>query len=129
MLEVRDCKYGRGVFAVETLPEGILVEESPILVFSSEEAEYILNTHLQLYTFEYNADNTCLAFGLGSLFNHSSKPNTAYRINKREQVIEFYTYRKIRKNSQLFIDYGYSMKDARNFEKHLEYKEYVRRYF
>lgn len=115
MIEVRKCKYGRGVFATETIPKGTIIEVSPLLTFSKKEAKLIAKTTLQLYVYDFGKNRLSLALGVGSLFNHKTYNNVTYNTLRRKKVIEYRTTKKVRKGSQLFINYGYTMRDVRKW--------------
>jgi SET domain-containing protein len=77
------------------------------------ESNKINPTILNCYVFEWNNhEKSAIALGYGSLFNHSSKKNVTYKNNYRDKTIDFVATRNIKKGQQLFINYGYNVKDA-----------------
>jgi len=106
------------VFATETIPKGTVVERSPVIIIEDKHEETVAKMPLQLYLFEFGK-HQAIALGVGSLFNHSTKFNVDYKTNLKKKMIDFKAVRNIRKGSQLFIDYGYDMKYARNFLRKL----------
>lgn len=114
MLEVKKTKkYGRGVYATRDIATGELVEASPVLILDAWEANRLNPTILNCYVFEWdNFDKSAIALGFGSLFNHSTKENLTYSNNYKNKTIEYMALCDIRKGEQLFIDYGYTIKEA-----------------
>jgi SET domain-containing protein len=47
-----------------------------------------------------------LALGLGSMFNHSNKPNVGFQRDFDNKVIRYTTLREIQPNEELCISYG-----------------------
>ncbi len=47
-----------------------------------------------------------LALGIGSLFNHCSRPNLDYRVDQLNLRILYYATRKIEQGEELCIFYG-----------------------
>ena len=47
-----------------------------------------------------------LALGVGSLFNHSQKPNLDYRVDHDQLVIRYFAAREIMPEEELTIFYG-----------------------
>lgn len=113
MLYIKQTKkLGRGVYSTTAIKANTLIESSPILLIPHE--EFDTSSILDLYVYKYNKTTAALALGLGSLFNHSDTPNVIYQVNYKTNCIEFMTNVDIKKNTQLFIDYGYDVKYARD---------------
>jgi SET domain-containing protein len=51
-----------------------------------------------------------LPLGLGSIFNHSSDPNTGFMRDQHNRCIRYITLRDIAKDDELCISYGESHK-------------------
>lgn len=103
-------KMGRGVFAGQNFKAGDVVEKSHCLVWDDFSDQRIQDSDLKLYTFatsEVKSDPAALALGNGSLFNHSESPNVKYRYDRKSNMVIFTAVTRIKKNQQLFIDYGY----------------------
>jgi len=107
MIEVRPCKYGRGIFATETIPKNTVINVSPLVIIPEKQLKYLEKTILWLYVFGIRRSDSAMALGLGALFNHKDIPNADYKLSAKNQTIKFTTVKKIRKGSQIFIDYGY----------------------
>ena len=69
--------HGRGVFAVTGLAAGEVIEVCPVLRIPADQRELIDRTLIFEYYFDWDGD-AGLAFGFGSLYNHSGEPNAEY---------------------------------------------------
>ncbi|KAH7101624.1 hypothetical protein BKA62DRAFT_702666 [Auriculariales sp. MPI-PUGE-AT-0066] len=100
---------GRGVFASVAIEPQTIVEISPVLLFDKNEYhQHGRHTLLDHYTFKWPDGRMALALGIGSLFNHSLKPNTSYTIktHETEPTIMFTVLRRVEKDDELCIYYG-----------------------
>ncbi|PFH53928.1 hypothetical protein AMATHDRAFT_72953 [Amanita thiersii Skay4041] len=101
---------GRGVYAARFIPKHSLVEVSPVLFFTKEEYEiHGKYTVLDHYTFKWTDGRMALAFGLGSLFNHSDTPNTSYTLDTTTDSIRYTAIRDIEPEEELCIYYGHRL--------------------
>lgn len=109
LLEVKPTrKCGRGLFATRKIKKGEIVEISPVIELEAADSKY---TWLNCYVFGWTNDRThVLALGLGSLFNHSCRPNVTYNPVFSNQTLIFVASRDILKGHQCFINYGYDPK-------------------
>ena len=118
MLKIKKCKYGRGLFTTESIKKGEIVEVSPVIVIPASERKLVEFTEVQSYLFEWTGNKQALALGLGSLFNHSvQRRNVTWDCNYRRKTITFKALKDIKKGSQLFINYGYSMRKVKAWRK------------
>jgi hypothetical protein len=109
-LRIRECNYGRGVFAGKNFKRGELLEVCPLLVLDKYAAELAWIAHgniFERYYFDYNDQYSAIALGYGSLYNHSKNPNATYSINTDSNELVIYALKNIKKDSQVFINYGY----------------------
>jgi len=108
----------------------VSIDISPVLIFSARESEKTVLTH---YTYTWpaagdtvdtatwkaggstQAEDTpsrvkvarqALALGLGSMFNHSRKPNVGWERDIPTQSIRYFALRDIMANEELCISYG-----------------------
>lgn len=78
------------------IPRGTLVETSHCIAIPACHHEaYTRHTILDHYTFRagHNDGRHLLALGLGSLFNHSRRPNLDYRLDAPSCIIRYYACR------------------------------------
>lgn len=101
-------KYGRGIYALRDIKKGELIEVSPVIISPKGEWEYLEKTVMSHYCFHWGEEgnDTAIALGYGSLFNHSYSPNSVYYINEKKVTIEFYCIVDIKKNEEITINYN-----------------------
>lgn len=119
MIEIRKCKFGRGIFATRDIEHGEVIERSPVIVIESE--SHISGTILEAYVFEWRGQkkDCAIALGVGSIFNHSWNPNVAYRPVLSKMEIHYKAARDISKGEQLFINYGYTPLTKKQIKKRM----------
>lgn len=101
-------KMGRGVFTADPIPQGTLIELSPVIVMSGEERLLLDKTRLHDYIFEWgkNLDQCAMALGLVSVYNHSYQANCQYGMYYSQQAINIIAVRDIDAGEELFINYN-----------------------
>jgi SET domain-containing protein len=105
-LEIRHSPgKGRGVFAGQPIPAGALIERAPVLVIKAGQWEGMERTILFDYFFAWQ-EHSALAFGYGSLYNHSYTPNARYDKKFSEEVIEIIALREIAAGEEILINYN-----------------------
>jgi uncharacterized protein len=104
---------GRGLFATRDIRGGEVIERSPVIVIPLEEWPVIENTIIGVYVFSWGEEMeyAALALGLGSLFNHSFRPNARYFNRLENNVIEFIAIRDIRESEEVFVNYNRDPED------------------
>ncbi|KAI1797052.1 hypothetical protein LXA43DRAFT_985739 [Ganoderma leucocontextum] len=108
-IEYADGK-GRGVYACREIPAQTLIEISPVLLFPAAEYEaHGRHTMLDHYTFVWRDGRMALALGLGSLFNHSQRPNVSYTIDHATDSIRYTTSQRVLPDEELCIFYGHKL--------------------
>ena len=102
--------HGYGVFAVQKILEGEIIEETPILDLGISKGE---STGLMIdYRFNWpqgsggNWEKQVLAWGYGSLYNHSETPNAYWRSNLERDTFEFVANKNIEEGEEIFVWYG-----------------------
>ena len=102
---------GLGCFAVEKIPEKVLIESSPVILVHRDT---FMNLNLfnggmhklSEYPFSWGVDGMCaVSMGYGSLYNHKPFPNVAWRPNREMQSMQYVTRRDIEAGEELFIRY------------------------
>lgn len=103
---------GRGVFARHDIKKGEIIETSPIIEVPEHDMSNLKESILVTYFFYFgkNKQRLAIALGFGSIYNHSYKPNIAYEIKPKEQLIEFIAMEPINKDDELTFNYHDSSK-------------------
>jgi len=101
-------KKGKGVFTAENIPEGFVIELSPVIVMKKEDRVHLDKTLLHDYIFEWGTekDKCCMALGFIPIYNHSYKSNCEYFMDFDEETIFVKTVRAIEKGEELTINYN-----------------------
>ncbi|MBX3011996.1 MAG: SET domain-containing protein-lysine N-methyltransferase [Caldilineaceae bacterium] len=106
MLYVREIEgKGRGVFTQGRIHSGALIERAPVIILPAREWDQIERTVLFNYCYGWGEDSA-MALGLGSLYNHSYQPNAIYTRNFAEQVIEYTALRDIEADEEITVNYN-----------------------
>lgn len=97
--------HGWGVFALDDIAAGTLVEICPAVVIDAEHAEMVDATELWGLTFDWGDGCHALALGHGSLFNHSQSPSVYAELDHQAATIEFTALRNIATGEELTLRY------------------------
>jgi SET domain-containing protein len=95
----------RGVLASEAIRKGAIVERCPIILFPTSEEACLDQTTLGKYYYEWTKDYSCIALGLGALYNHSETPNMTVHYSYRTKEIIFRAVRDIAEGEELTFHY------------------------
>jgi SET domain-containing protein len=111
-LEIRTVPgKGRGIFAARDLAEGEILEEAPVLLFSSDDAERLEATALGNHYFHWEGDEDsegwrgALALGVVSLANHSANANAGVWQDYAKDRLVLEALRPIAQGEEILIDY------------------------
>ena len=101
-------KKGKGVYTNDAIPEGVVIELSPVIVMKKEDRIHLDQTLLHDYIFEWGTekDKCCMALGFIPIYNHSYKSNCEYFMDFEEETIFVKTVRTIEKGEELTINYN-----------------------
>jgi len=106
VIEVRESEIGgRGVFARTSIDAGSLVETCPVLRVPRDEMADLDKTVVYSYYFVWG-DDAGIAFGFGSLYNHSSQPNARYEKNLDRDELEIFALREMSAGEEITLNYG-----------------------
>jgi len=101
-------KKGLGVFATQKILKGETIEECPVFFLGKNDSPQ--SEHFKNYRFSYpkerSGDETVLAWGYGSLFNHDIKPNADWEEHPKWMGFKFFALRDIEKDEEITISYG-----------------------
>lgn len=100
--------HGWGVFAAQQIQSGEVIEECPVLTLPINKGE--VTPLLIDYRFNWPQGDEwteqVVAFGYGSLYNHSENANAYWVSNLENKTFLFIANRDIRPNEEIFIWYG-----------------------
>lgn len=100
--------HGFGVFATDYIKSGELIEEAPIYLMNLPKGEM----SSCMLDYRYNWPKTeywthqAVAWGYGSLYNHSDNANAEWRDNIDKGTFDFYALKDINPGEEIFIYYG-----------------------
>ena len=99
---------GRGIVAGRPFSQGELIERIPVIVIPARDWELVRTSGLSDFCFSWGEDNeeTAIALGHGSLFNHSYEPNAFAELRMRRRLIEFTALRDIDEGEEITINYN-----------------------
>lgn len=92
-----------GVFAESFIPEGTTIEIARGLKIQNIHL-FQENNILNDYVFRLDDKHSMIAFGFGSLYNHSNNPSIEYKV--KNDRVEYYTIKNIYQDEEIFISYG-----------------------
>lgn len=104
----------RGVFTLEDIAAGTVIEVSPVIVLSATDRALVDQTALYNYVFEWGDDRAqcCMALGFIPIYNHSYASNCEYEMDFDHQTIKITTMQDISSGEELFINYNGDWDDA-----------------
>ena len=111
-LKVMECErlgvQQRGVYCLEAIEKGQIVEISPAMVFNKKESKVIDGTALGRYVFEWGDDRSQSAVGLCyvSRYNYSAEPNIDYEQDFDEEAFTVTALRDIAEGEELTFNYN-----------------------
>lgn len=106
-------KAGRGVFASKEIKKGEVIEICPIILLPKNDLSNLNGSMLMEYFFYLGKEKNQIAIvlGFGSIYNHSIKPNSKYKIFIKEKIIKFTAIENIKKEIEITFNYkGYNSK-------------------
>jgi hypothetical protein len=97
---------GRGVIAMRTFDVGEIIEIVPVLVVQN--SDLVDQTELANYVYNWptGENAVAVAFGCGSLYNHSYEPNADHEIDRVNELMRHYALRDIAAGEELTLNYG-----------------------
>ena len=97
----------RGVYARRDIKKGEIIERCPIIEVPKNDTSNLKESVLVTYFFYFgkNKEQVAIALGFGSMYNHSDKPNTTYKIKRKDKIIDFIALDDIKKNDEITFNY------------------------
>jgi SET domain-containing protein len=102
--------HGYGIFANQIIDANEIIEECPIYDLKIKKGE--MSPLMNDYRFNWPQgmgsewEKQVLAWGYGSLYNHSENANAYWRSNLENETFEFVSNRRIEKDEEIFVWYG-----------------------
>ena len=105
---------GRGVFTVQDISEGDIIEVCHVIIIPKSELPIIHKTvlHDYYYLWGEDLDQCVICLGLGSLYNHDVKPNANFILDFENATIDFIAIEDISAGSEITINYHGEAGDA-----------------
>lgn len=106
---------GRGVFTIERIPAGTIIEIAPVIVMELSDREHLDKTLLHDYIFEWGKEKKqcCMALGLIPMYNHDYKSNCEYFMDFEDNTIMVKTVRTVERGEELTINYNGDWNDGK----------------
>jgi uncharacterized protein len=108
-LQVRETSSrGRGVFALEDIPAGTLIESADVIPIPRDEMRAIEDCILGDYYFRWGVGGLdgAIALGYGSIYNHSYSPNARYVKHPDRLSIDFIALKDIAAGEEIRTNYN-----------------------
>ncbi|MBN1169272.1 SET domain-containing protein-lysine N-methyltransferase [Candidatus Woesebacteria bacterium] len=105
---------GRGVVATEKILKGEVIEKCPLIILGKEDDKFIKDKSMSDTLYYYylqqpDLKRDCIMLGYGSLYNHSSSPNSEidYENDQKETNMIFRAIRDIEAGEEITWDYKF----------------------
>jgi len=97
---------GRGVFAIQAIRKGTVIERVPVLLVPIKEfVGGLQNPTLKTYLYIWSKDKVAVSLGYGSLYNHSYEPNAKYVHG--QSTLTYRALRDIAAGEEITINYNF----------------------
>ncbi len=110
----------RGIIATKDIKKGGLIESCPlILVDIRKEEEFLKQTVLWKYYYEYNSKYHCIVLGYCSLTNHSYTPNAKYSYDFKNIRLVYRALTDIKSGDEILVNYNFFPNDKKELSPEL----------
>jgi hypothetical protein len=103
---------GRGVFANKAYKIGDTIEVCPTIIDKSSNFQGVIKDYL----FQYDKENSVVAFGFCPLYNHSDDYNALWKVLSKDQM-KVYATKDINIGDEIFVSYGDAYWNTRKLVK------------
>lgn len=114
-LQVKESPvHGYGVYTLQTISAEEIIEECPVLIVANKLVE------LNNYWFHwepYSENQSGIALGYGSIYNHSVKPNAIAIPDFANNLLTIKALKKISPGEEIFIFYGKKWFESRKIKR------------
>lgn len=99
---------GRGVFCKQFIAKGEIIETAPLIVLPAADHPTATSSQLCDYFFNFNKEEHTLALvlGFGSLYNHATRNNAVYTLDRENKTMEYYALEDIPPGTEICINYS-----------------------
>jgi SET domain-containing protein len=99
---------GRGVFATRRFRRGDVMERSPVIPLAEKDWPRIEKTALGVYPYDWShgREGFCIVLGLGSLYNHSYRPNAVNVPVPGDLAMHWVALRDIARGEEITVNYN-----------------------
>lgn len=103
----KTSKKGLGVFALKNFEKGEIIENAPVLVFSPTDRKNLEKTPMSHYIYPWRSTRgAAIAFGYGSIYNHSYSPNADWKQNFKTQSMVYRAIKPIKSGEEITVNYN-----------------------
>ncbi len=103
----RTPRKGLGIYATEDIQKGDIIEKAPVLPMTPTERKHAGKTILNHYMYPWRSTRSaCIAFGYGSIYNHSFTPNADWKQNFKTKSMVYTALREIKKGEEITVNYN-----------------------
>ena len=106
-------KYGRGVFTNRSFEPGETIELAPYIDDDTANFKGVVRDYI--FSKNGSKEKSVVAFGFGSIYNHSDTPNARWEVTNEHVKIQ--CIKPIKKDEEVFITYGEPYWKTRSLEK------------
>jgi hypothetical protein len=106
-------KYGRGVFSNKQFKVGETIELAPYIEDITSNYKGVIRDYI--FKKSINSDKSVVAFGYGSMYNHSDIPNANWKVI--DNYVKISCIKPINKDEEIFLNYGTQYWTSRNLDK------------
>jgi SET domain-containing protein len=87
---------------------GGIIEQCPVIVVPKEKEGLLESTTLYNYTYGWGEDleDSALALGFGSRYNHAYRPNAMYKRLHADTMIAYVALRDIAEGEEITVNYN-----------------------
>lgn len=104
---------GRGVFAAKDFKAGDTIEVCPVIVIPTNQLKLMDDSVMSSYVFEWTEmpETYAIVLGYGSLYNHSSDPNSEFDTDYEKNTMVFTALRDIKRGEEICTDYQWELEE------------------
>ena len=107
MKQSKIVNAGRGVYASRAIKKDEIIERCPVIAVPQHDAANLTESMLitYFYFFGKKKEQSLIALGFGSIYNHTYQPNAMYKIQQKEKTIDFIALTDIKKDTEITVNY------------------------